>query len=84
MPAIVRPALAAASTDLVLQRAVSDIPAGTQVGASSPTPSPPDGEPPSPTPATPGIEGPDLERLADEVMAIIERRLVVQRESLGL
>jgi hypothetical protein len=32
----------------------------------------------------PGLEGPDVERLADQVYTIIERRLIVERESLGL
>jgi hypothetical protein len=29
-------------------------------------------------------EGPDVERLADEVYMILERRLIMERESLGL
>ena len=34
--------------------------------------------------AMPKLEGPELERVANEVYAIIERRLIVERESLGL
>jgi hypothetical protein len=35
------------------------------------------------TEGAPQITGPDLERLADQVYAIIERRLIVERESRG-
>jgi hypothetical protein len=68
-----------APSDLVLQRAAADFSVGRQPEPPGPGPSPPGDEP-----AAPGPEGPDLERLADEVMAIIEWRLTIQRESMGL
>lgn len=71
--------------DLPLQRAAAEAPVATPATEISGTvPPPPAEEPPSPTGATPSLQGPDLERLADEVIAIIERRLTIERESLGL
>jgi hypothetical protein len=39
---------------------------------------------PSPSGGQPSFEDIDLERLADEVYAIIEQRLIIERESRGL
>lgn len=61
----------------VVQRAAADTTATSATGV-------PAGEPPLPSVAPSGAEGPDLERLADAVYAIIERRLVIERESRGL
>ena len=77
-------ALASAPVDLVLQSAASDISISLQAETSGSAPSPPEAGPSSSAFAAPETEGPDLERLADEVMAIIEQRLIVQRESIGL
>jgi hypothetical protein len=44
----------------------------------------PVGEPVAGKGAMPKLEGPELERVANEVYAIIERRLIIERESLGL
>lgn len=52
---------------------------GNEAGAQRPL-----GEPASVKTAMPKLEGPELERVANEVYAIIERRLIVERESLGL
>jgi hypothetical protein len=87
MPAMFRPAIGGGSTDLILQRAVASSPPAAP--AAGPAPVSAGGESPASAPAEPEpppseTEGPDLERLADQVMAIIERRLIVQRESLGL
>jgi hypothetical protein len=86
MPAMLRPAIGGGSTDLILQRATGSSasaqatgPALAAAGEESPA-----GTPTEPEPPPSATEGPDLERLADEVMSIIERRLIVQRESLGL
>jgi hypothetical protein len=73
-----------APLDLAVQRAATARPVGRQPEPSDPVPPPPGDGPAAPAPAAPGVEGPDLERLADEVMAIIERRLTIQRESQGL
>jgi len=84
MPVSTRPAISGAPLGFPSQRAGREAPVGTQAETPGAVPSPPAGEPPSPTTETPGLEGPDLERLADEVYAIIERRLTIERESLGL
>jgi hypothetical protein len=39
---------------------------------------------PLPAPGAPGSREIDLERLADRVYAIIERRLIIEKESRGL
>lgn len=61
----------------VVQRAVADTAAASEGGV-------PTGESGSLGEAPSGAEGPDLEHLADEVYAIIERRLIIERESRGL
>jgi hypothetical protein len=73
------------TVDLFLQRAE----AGTSVApppadVSGTATSPPTGEPFPPGEAMAGAQSMDLERLADQVYAIIERRLIIERESLGL
>ena len=79
------PASPGAPTTLPLRRATADtsatVPASESPGAAPPQSA---GEPSAPTETRPGLEGLDLERLADEVYAIIERRLTIERESLGL
>ena len=68
-----------------LQRAATE--AATDASeAEMPTGSPPQPitEPEEPAAGQPGLEGLDLERLADEVYAIIEQRLTIERESLGI
>jgi hypothetical protein len=52
---------------------------GTEAGSQQPL-----GELAPVKAAMPKLEGPELERVANEVYAIIERRLIVERESLGL
>ena len=51
------------------------------------SPPPPDGEPPSPATPPPRLEDLDLERIADEVYALVEQRIVrqltIDRESVG-
>ncbi len=84
MPVSARPAISGPPLDLPLQRAAAETPVGTPATTISGTVPPPAEEPPAPTAPRPGLEGPDLERLADEVITIIERRLIVERESLGL
>lgn len=44
----------------------------------------PAAQPPSPNATRSSMEGLDLERIADEIYRILERRLIVERESLGL
>ena len=62
-----------------LQRATAESQSAGLAGESASTgPSPPTGEP------TPNPESLDLERLADQVYAILEQRLTIERESLGL
>ena len=74
-----------ALTDRPLQRAVADTSAAVPVNqVQSPVQSHNAGEPLSPSMTPSGTEGLDLERLADEVYAIIEERITVERESLGL
>jgi hypothetical protein len=70
--------------DLPLQRAAAGasagLPARDMPGSMPPGPA---SEPSSLTTVAASLEGPDLERLAGEVIAIIERRLTIQRESRG-
>jgi hypothetical protein len=68
-----------------VQRAGDEAPVSLPTAESSGVQPGAEGETPAPTPAPPDSrEGPDLERLADEVITIIERRLTIQRESMGL
>lgn len=55
---------------------------GTEAAGATAPQSPEEASPPAP--AEPGLHGIDLERLADEVYAIIEQRLTIERESLGV
>jgi hypothetical protein len=70
---------------LLLQRASTRAAAAMTETAQATTPAeqPTGGEPPAP-PTAPSPEGVDLEHLADQVYTIIERRLTLERESLGL
>jgi len=61
----------------VVQRATAETTA--ESGADVPA-----GESTLPGETQSGAEGPDVERLANEVYAIIERRLIIERESRGL
>jgi hypothetical protein len=70
-----------------LQRAPAEGSPATPAAATSATT--PAGGPTPPSAAAPSAElpvpeGPDLERLADQVYMILERRLIMERESLGL
>lgn len=76
------------TVDLLMRGAVTETsvaPPPTDVSGTAS--SPPAGEPSAPSEAardTERMESIDLERLADQVYAIIERRLTIERESLGL
>jgi hypothetical protein len=76
------------TVDLLMRGAVTETsvaPPPTDVSGTAS--SSPVGEPSAPSEATSGtgsMESIDLERLADQVYAIIERRLTIERESLGL
>jgi hypothetical protein len=86
MPALAQPANLDPSMGLTVQR----VPAAEgsfitpATGPSNAVSSGPAGEPSPPTTATPSMDEIDVERLADEVYMIIERRLIIERESLGL
>jgi hypothetical protein len=56
--------------------------AATSAAAPAGGPTPPAAA--APTAETPGSAAPDMERLADQVYMILERRLIMERESLGL
>jgi hypothetical protein len=84
-----RPSIGSGTTvDLFLQRARAETSiAPPPAGMPGTAPSPPAGEPAASGEAAPGMEhmeSIDLERLADQVYTIIERRLIIERESLGL
>lgn len=93
---LVAPALASPSGDMVLQRAVYPATTiGSQTSVSNTTPTirimreeAPSNTQPSvgspPLPADSGGQEMDLEKLADQIYTIIERRLTLERESLGL
>jgi hypothetical protein len=66
-----------AGPSMPVQRAAAESP------TAGPVTMPASAEEPSTAPP-PDLEDLDLEHLASEVIAIIERRLVVERESLGL
>jgi len=68
------------ATVVPLQRAAAD----ASSAAPPSMPPRPVGAPYPPTAPVPGPASLDVERLADEVYAIIERRLTIERESLGL
>jgi hypothetical protein len=72
-----------ASGDMVLRR---EAPPSHTVAqqAATPGPSPAPGAPELPARSEPGAPDVDLEHLADQVYNIIERRLILERESMGL
>lgn len=68
-----------------VQRAAANTPAATPATEAAGAGSSAFAEGPSPPTAAQSIlESPDLDRLAREVYAIIEQRLTIERESLGL
>lgn len=75
-PVQLRPA-ASGTQASVVQRPTAEITAGPGADVLA-------GESTLPGETRSGAEGPDVERLADEVYAIIERRLIIERESRGL
>ncbi len=71
----------------IVQRAIEMPYEQAPPAGEAPTPLPPfEAGAPVPSPEAPqsSFAGIDLERLADEVYAIIERRLTIERESRGL
>jgi hypothetical protein len=73
-----------AATHMPLQRAPAGTPAAAATETTAVEAAEPTGGPPSMPTAGAGLESLDLERVADEVYTIIERRLTIERESLGL
>ena len=67
------------ASDRLASSAVSGYGSGQTAGPQGPT-----GEPAAGRAGMLKLEGPELERVANEVYAIIERRLEIERESLGL